>query len=165
MQYYMKQFTCEVKLVIVIQIKGLHVFVYMIYRIQNPNPGVRHILMTLILNKPLNLYLPLVSIPHELCYSRGQKEKLVEFSATFHSMYRSFQMIRIPHVNQPQAVLLPSFSLWHRRPVFGKWLPLALPFGKSSSQSQQISELIHLEGKNMYLLLNKNNQTSKNVDS
>lgn len=106
--------------------------------------------MTLILNnnnKPLTLYIPLVNIPHELCYSRGQREKLVEFSATFHSRYLSFQMIRIPHVSQPQAVLLPSFSLWHRRPVFGKWLPLALPFGKSSFQSQQISELIHLEKK------------------
>lgn len=92
----------------------------------------------------LQEHLPLVNTPHGLYYSQGWRGKLVEFLVACHSMSLSSQMIVTPHVSLPQAVLLPSFSLWHRRPVFGKWLPLALPFGKSSSQSQQISVLIHL---------------------
>lgn len=56
-----------------------------------------------------------------------------------------------PHAGWQQAVLLPSFSLWHKMPVFGKWLPLAPPHGTSSSQSQQKSELIHLKPKQDFM--------------
>lgn len=86
-----------------------------------------------------------MNIPHGLYYNQGLREKRVEFSTVCHSTFLFSQMTGIPHAGWQQAASLPSFSLWHRMPVFGKWLPLAQPYGKSSSQSQQKSELIHLE--------------------
>lgn len=96
-------------------------------------------------NRPPNI--PSMNTPHGLYYSQGLKGKQVEFSTVCHSRFPFCQMTRIPHGGWQQAVWLPSFSLWHRMPVFGKWLPLAPPYGKSNSQSQQRSELIHLKQK------------------
>lgn len=89
--------------------------------------------------------IPSVNTPHGLYYSRGLKGKQVEFSTVCHSKFPFCQMTRTPHAGWQQAVWLPSFSLWHKMPAFGKWLPLAPPHGKSSSRSQRRSELIHLK--------------------
>lgn len=102
-------------------------------------------------NRPYNI--PSVSTPHGLYYSQGLKGKRVEFSTVCHSRFLFCQMTRIPHAGWPQAAWLPSFSLWHKMPAFGKWLPLAPPHGKSSSQSQQRSELIHLKQNNFMFSL------------
>lgn len=108
--------------------------------------------------------LPSVNTPHGLYYSQGLKEKQVEFSTVCHSRFLFCQMTRIPHAGWQQAVWLLSFSLWHKMPVFGKWLPLEPPHGKSSSQSQQRSELIHLKQNKISFFLCICKATEANCD-
>lgn len=88
---------------------------------------------------------PWGNTPLEWCCSPGWKVTQVGSSASCHSRFQFCPRTETVLSSWPPAAWPPSSSLWHRRSGSGKWLPLAPPYGTSSSQSLQRSGLTLLE--------------------